>query len=87
MLDGQSNATAFSRPFENAWHLQTVEWLRQESYKEGMPLGLRKVFENEVQDDAAKWKEQLLQARSQVRAVIEFPGFHVLDLTSNRARF
>lgn len=66
MLDGQKNAKPFFRPFEEAWHKQQVEWLRLDSYYEGMPSNMRSIFEKEVQENSEQWKEELLNAKKDV---------------------
>lgn len=77
MLDGQPNARPFFRPFETAWHLKTVEWLRSDSYQEGMPQDLRSKFENEVKQEASDWQASLSKAEEDVGILIHpaaFPG-------------
>lgn len=66
MLDAQSNARPFFRPFENAWHHQTVEWLRKDTYQDGMPSDLRSTFESELQDETSAWQAALSKAQSDV---------------------
>lgn len=66
MLEDQTDATPFFRPFEQAWHKQQVEWLRLDSYREGMPPGMRSIFEKEVKDEVAEWKEKLIKSEEDV---------------------
>lgn len=67
MLETQENTTPFFRPFEQAWHKQLVEWLRLDTYADGMPSSMLQAFETEVQQEVEQWKETLDQAEETVR--------------------
>lgn len=73
MLEGQSTTTDFYRPFEPAWKFQIVEWLRTESFTEGMPTNSRSAFEKQMHEGATHWEECLFRAQDEVRPSTAHP--------------